>query len=219
MLDLGAVNVNPTVVIFGLRRSGTNYFSRMVLGNTVDALVPNLDLAPSRNQLDERTPTLFGQLGSKHSLSDKPTEKKLVQKNLNIVVFREFAHWMRSRYFYRLGLQKSTPSIGQSLDALAAFNGEFGDFVDGAIEHKEDLVFVSYERSLSAAYVRSVLFDNRVRLSKQPFMLQREARPGGGLGGKFSNKNRYLETELKRRIEIFSKQNQERTQSLEALLL
>lgn len=210
---------SQTVGVFGLRRSGTNYFSRMILGNTVDAIVPNLDLAPSNSQLDDRSPALFEELGSKHSLSDRPIEKKLINENLNIIVVKEFGSWMASRYFYWLKLQKSGPSRSQSLDAIAGFNREFRDFVDGAIEHKEDLVFVSYERSLSAAYVRSVLFDNRVRLSKQPFMLQREARPGGGLDGKFSNKNRYLETELKRRIEIFSKQNQERTQSLEALLL
>ena len=65
-------------VVLGPRRSGTNYLSELILRNTYSDSykIANLDDSKSPSSKNERIISLYNILGSKHSLTDVPIEKK-----------------------------------------------------------------------------------------------------------------------------------------------
>ena len=91
-------------VVLGPRRSGTNYLSELILCNTYSNSykIANLDSKEISRNLNERIIKLNHILGSKHSLTDVPIEKKISSDNINIFIARrDFALWINSIVNYK----------------------------------------------------------------------------------------------------------------------
>lgn len=91
-------------VVLGPRRSGTNYLSELILCNTYSDSykIANLDSNVISRNLDERIIKLNHILGSKHSLTDVPIEKKISPDNINIFIARrDFSLWVNSVVNYK----------------------------------------------------------------------------------------------------------------------
>mgnify|MGYP001362676906 CR=1 FL=1 len=91
-------------VVLGPRRSGTNYLSELILCNTnSDSYkIANLDSKEISRNLNERIIKLNHILGSKHSLTDVPIEKKISPDNINIFIARrDFSLWVNSIANYK----------------------------------------------------------------------------------------------------------------------
>ena len=91
-------------VVLGPRRSGTNYLSKLILCNTYSDSykIANLDTKGISRNLNDRIIKLNHILGSKHSLTDIPIEKKISPDNINIFIARrDFALWVNSFANYK----------------------------------------------------------------------------------------------------------------------
>ena len=91
-------------VVLGPRRSGTNYLSKLILCNTYSDSykIANLDNIKNPKKFNDRTIYLNHVLGSKHSLTDIPIEKKISPNNINIFIARrDFALWVNSFANYK----------------------------------------------------------------------------------------------------------------------
>ena len=91
-------------VILGPRRSGTNYLSELILCNTYSNSykIANLDSKENSSNLNNRIIKLNHILGSKHSLTDVPIEKKISPDNINIFIARrDFSLWVNSIANYK----------------------------------------------------------------------------------------------------------------------
>ena len=108
-------------VVLGPRRSGTNYLSELILRNTnSDSYkIANLDNPESFINQNERITNLYHVLGSKHSLTDVPIEKKISPDNINIcIVRRDFSLWINSIIRYKRTFQKNLIFDEKELDYL-----------------------------------------------------------------------------------------------------
>ena len=91
-------------VVLGPRRSGTNYLSELILCNTYSDSykIANLDSNQINRNSNERIIKLNHILGSKHSLTDVPIEKKISPHNINIFIARrDFSLWVNSIVNYK----------------------------------------------------------------------------------------------------------------------
>ena len=91
-------------VVLGPRRSGTNYLSELILRNTYSDSykIANLDSNEISKNSNERIIKLHHILGSKHSLTDVPIEKKISPDNINIFIARrDFSLWVNSIVNYK----------------------------------------------------------------------------------------------------------------------
>ena len=91
-------------VILGPRRSGTNYLSELILHNTYSDSykIANLDKSEITKNSNQRIKKLHHILGSKHSLTDIPIERKISADNINIFIARrDFSLWINSMINYK----------------------------------------------------------------------------------------------------------------------
>ena len=91
-------------VVLGPRRSGTNYLSELILSNTYSDSykIANLDSQEISRDSNDRIIKLYDSLGSKHSLTDVPIEKKISPDNINIFIARrDFSLWVNSIVNYK----------------------------------------------------------------------------------------------------------------------
>ena len=108
-------------VVLGPRRSGTNYLSELILRNTYSDSykIANLDNSKSPSNKNERIISLYNILGSKHSLTDVPIEKKISPENINIFIARrDFSLWINSIVRYKKTFIENYIFDERELDSL-----------------------------------------------------------------------------------------------------
>ena len=108
-------------VVLGPRRSGTNYLSELILRNTYpDSFkIANLDKKEISTNSNKRIIKLNHVLGSKHSLTDIPIEKKISPDNKNIFIARrDFSLWVNSIVNYKKKFLENFIFNSKELDLL-----------------------------------------------------------------------------------------------------
>ena len=88
------------IVIYGPRRSGTNYLSELFFMNLSSSgpKLVNLDNVPNEKTLKEKNIlNLVDKYGSKHDLEDRDINQKFLNENINLFIARgDFSTWVNS---------------------------------------------------------------------------------------------------------------------------
>ncbi|MDH4390035.1 MAG: exostosin family protein [Aquabacterium sp.] len=140
----------PVISVYGPRRSGVKVISKFLLSGAKHPIA-NFDENPGHYIADHPSSLLlFPLCGSKHSLSDRPLEKKYLPGSIYIFAFKPLASWVYSRVAH----QRTYADVPAS---------EISDFVRRIIEVEYlsmlDSLVVHLDGPLSCARVFLVNFD------------------------------------------------------------
>jgi hypothetical protein len=132
-----------TFIVFGARRTGTNYLEQILLANFPNN-VGNLNKAvPKKLDFINRRPYLFDQLGSKHSIIKN--EANLLGNNeyLSIGIIRHPLSWLDARIRYQLRFKEDwDKDIDIDAKIIKLINNEYNDYYRYILQR---MLIIKYE--------------------------------------------------------------------------
>jgi hypothetical protein len=171
------------LVIFGPRRSGTNYLQQIALLNTLNCFSINMD-ATFREHQCRLLISGYSEYGSKHSLRDKALSSKLRAENINLVVIRrDIRAWLYSRYAYQLRFCK--PDFALTAEVIDGWiQREYMEFLGDLCSAPTGIYHLFIYEDLDVDLLRSVLLERGLIITRFPIELTSSTIPGGGTSGK-----------------------------------
>lgn len=172
-------NQKSLIVVWGARRSGTNYLEALLLRNTT-LDVANLNRAPDRGEFAARRPWLYEELGSKHSIKDAAC--KFLPSAINVAIIRNPKSWIEARVRY-FEIQMDKGEGAATIPQIRTWiEQEYNQFYRGLLA--QEIYVVTYEALLSKPLAslevmgRTLDFKLSDRFEDVDVVLQ----PGGGRG-------------------------------------
>lgn len=170
-------------LVFGPRRSGTNYLDKLILLNTLNVRTINLDKSLPQVECRLVISNGFPIYGSKHDLSDKTHEKKFIDENINVIIMKSsIRDWLQSRISYQRSFAPSFPITVAACQAL--FLNEYVGFLRDLKSYPKSLYKFFFYESLNLKELREFLESKECLLTQFPVDLATAALPGGGISNK-----------------------------------